>query len=184
MYLNVLCVLCSPADPYIQPQMNTVPIIITTVIASCVIVFIIIPLLIFACIKSIQRKEEKVERREALQRSLHASKASLCSIQRPSLNRLNPARVENEINTMAARPLLSAPYGNDTFDDVSVNASTMASVAAADIEPLHPVGPRRGSRPRLNLVSEASYRSGDESDSRETRVRPPRPKPKSRDTTV
>lgn len=261
--LEVFKPLCSfrfSADPYIMPQMNTLPIIITTVIAGSVIVFVIIPLLIFACIKSIQRKEEKVERREALQRSLHASKASLCSIQsplgppeevkkrrpplridtgymditgatvddsnsdsiekgkfdfhrpstpastvdfysskwdttsygdsdltpykRPSLNLMYPARVENEINTMAARPLLGPPYGNGTFDEYSVNASTMGSIAAAEIEPLQPVGPRRGSRPRLNYLSEASYRSGDESDYKETKVRPPRPKPKTRDTTV
>lgn len=238
--------------------MNTLPIIVTTVVAGFVIVFIIIPLLIFACIKSVQRKEEKIERREALSRSLHASKASLCSFEtplgppeevkkrrpplkidtglfemsgptsdeptsdsiekgkfdfhrpstpasttdfysskwdttsygdsdlthykRPSLNLLYPPRVENEIGAMAARPLLGSPYGNGTFDEVSVNASTMASVAAAEVEPFRPLVPRPGGRPRPSYASDASYRSGDESDYKETRARPPRPKPKSKDT--
>ena len=79
------------SDPFIRPKMNWQPIIIALVFSSVVILFIIFPLLIFCCIKSVHRREEKSERKETLQRSLHASKQSLNSFSasRQSLDEIN-----------------------------------------------------------------------------------------------
>ena len=51
------------SDPYIQPRMNWVPIIITIVITSLIILFVILPLIIFGCLKSSLRRVEKTDRK-------------------------------------------------------------------------------------------------------------------------
>lgn len=67
-------------DPYIETWMNWVPIIVICSVVGSILVFVVLPLMLFACIKSRQRREEKTERREVLIQSLHASRESLASI--------------------------------------------------------------------------------------------------------
>ncbi|ESN96926.1 hypothetical protein HELRODRAFT_193398 [Helobdella robusta] len=99
-------------DPFIQPKMNWLPIIITLVFASLVIFFVIIPTLIFCCIKSSQRKDEKEDRKH---KSLHASRQSLNSLSgsRHYLDETSKSYRSEE--PRKKRPLLdgTASYRND-----------------------------------------------------------------------
>jgi hypothetical protein len=74
-----LCVFRVATDPYITTWMNWVPIIVICSIVGSILVFIVLPLMLFACIKSRQRRVERVERRVQAQ-SLHASRESLASM--------------------------------------------------------------------------------------------------------
>ena len=67
------------SDPYIETKLNWLPIIIICSIVGCIFVFFILPLMLFACFKSRQRRVEKVERKTTLAQSLRASRESLAS---------------------------------------------------------------------------------------------------------
>ena len=60
--------------------MNWLPIIVTLCVVGFIFLFVLLPLVVLACIKSHQRRDEKVERRVIIQRSLHVGKCSLNSL--------------------------------------------------------------------------------------------------------
>jgi hypothetical protein len=115
--------------------MNWLPIIVTLCIVGFIFVFILLPLVIFACIKSVQRREEKVERREIIQRSLHASKCSLNSLGGAGMSRSVQSLRSVEAEYQGAddyrkrRPLIH-PNAFLELDDVTLDDTTTDRILA------------------------------------------------------
>jgi len=89
----------SSIDPYIETKLDWLSIIIICAIVGSILVFFVLPLMMFACFKSRQRRVEKVERREMLAQSLRASRDSLAASRalrasRESLDSLGGAGIE------------------------------------------------------------------------------------------
>lgn len=95
--------------PYVQPEMNWWPIIIALSITGSVLLIVFI-LLCFAICKRQQRKQEQFRRRDSLQRSLRASKASILAS--------NPSLSHDVVQQKRRRPPLGKP-SDSSFMDIS-----------------------------------------------------------------
>lgn len=95
--------------PYVQPEMNWWPIIIALSVTGVVLLIVAI-LICCALCKRQQRKEENFRRRDSLQRSLRASKASLAA---------SNANLSHDVVMQKRRRPPLAGTGGDSFMNLS-----------------------------------------------------------------
>lgn len=91
-------------DPYIDVGVDWLPIIIIMVVTACVLLFVVIPLLMFAVFKSYQRREEKVLRRVTLRNSMR-SRSATAAAATPSVSRAGSEDVKRRRPPMSTTVL-------------------------------------------------------------------------------
>ena len=113
--------------------MNWVPIIIICSIVGSILIFVVLPLMLFALIKSRQRRYEKVERREQA-RSLHASCESLNSMRgRPRAARGSRGSLDSldDMSHKKRRPPVDLSISTNKYN----GSSTAAASDSFDAKP-------------------------------------------------
>lgn len=161
-------------------MINIVPIVLAAAITGGVLLLVVCPLAIFAMVKSSHRKEEKLERRESLRRSIRAnSTRSAVSMtttkaasegdevrrQRPPMHSLKNKFLDLSGVTMDDSSTDSAFKAKFDFHRPSTPASSLSqskpdesSYFDSDLGPVHRAGEGRGP-PRLeNEIPSTSAR--------------------------
>ena len=115
------------SDPYVTSWLDPVPIILAAVITGCVLLLVVCPLSIFALLKSSQRREEKIERRETLRRSIRLKSQSATAAQSGFASRNN----DTDDNSRPIRPPINNKFLNIsgiTMDDSSTDSAFKAKM--------------------------------------------------------